>query len=551
MLQINDLKKIKRFNDIILILGKYGFDEVVGRLEMPGADFLQQISPIAEELDVYQRIRRVLEELGPTFIKFGQIMSLRPDLLPKKLLHELENLQDDVAPISYNDIEQVIIESLGPPINKHFSIFNTEPLAAASLSQVHRGKLRSSDEEVAVKVQRPGIEQNILSDLDILESVSIFLDQQFEDLRCYELPEIVKTVRKTLLLELDFTRELDNMNIARSYIQDSNVYVPKAYKELSSKKVLVMEYFDGLKFKEIIASPSNERKKVAKNGLQAATKQILEDGFFHGDPHPGNMLIGDEMQLCFIDWGMVGRLTDEDRYELIDLLGAVVDKDSQKLTKTFVRICAKKQREIDLKELERSIIELLDRYHSIAIDQMDIGNFLLSLLSLLRNFQLKLPSEYIIMIKALITADGAARLAYPELNVIEEIKSQVHNITRKRYSPENVWKSIKGSFGNILAVKKELPLQLISIVEKIERGDLGITFRLQKIEKLLNSMENASNRLTIGIITGAIIIGSSMIITTGVKPLLFGYPALGVIGYLISVVLGLWLIVTILRNKKY
>jgi ubiquinone biosynthesis protein len=236
---------------------------------------------------------------------------------------------------------------------------------------------------------------------------------------------------------------------------------------------------------------------------------------------------------------------------LIDLLGAVVDKDSQKLTKTFVRICAKKQSEIDLKKLERSVMELLDRYHSIAIDQMNIGNFLISLLALLRNFQLKLPSEYIIMIKALVTADGAARLAYPDLNVVEEVKGLVHSISRKRYSPENLWKNIKRSFGNILAVKKELPLQLVSIVEKIEQGDLGITFRLEQMARLVDSLENASNRLTIGIITGAIIMGSSMIITTGVEPFLFGYPALGVIGYLISVVLGLWLVITILRNKKY
>lgn len=551
MLQIKDLKKIKRFNDIVVILGKYGFGEIVNRMDLPGADLLQKMSPIKDDLNIYHRIRLVIEELGPTFIKFGQIMSLRPDLLPEELLRELEKLQDNVAPISYNEVEKVIENSLGPPISKHFSIFVSEPVAAASLSQVHRGRLRSSDKEVAIKVQRPGIEKKILSDLDILESVSLFLDQQFEELRCYELPEIVKTVKKTLLLELDFTRELDNMNIARSYIKNGNVHIPKVYKEISSKTLLVMEYFDGLKFREIIASPINDRKKVAENGLHAATKQILEDGFFHADPHPGNLIIGEEMQLCFIDWGMVGRLTDEDRYELIDLLGAVVDKDSQKLTKTFVRICAKAGNEVDFKELERRIMELLDRYHSIPIEQMNIGNFLISILSILRNFQLKLPREYIIMIKALITADGTARLAYPELNVVEEVKSQIHNISRKRYSPENVWKSIKGSFGNILAIKRELPHQLISIVEKIEQGDLGINFRLEKLEKLVDSMENASNRLTIGIITGAIIIGSSMIITTGVKPFLFGYPALGVIGYLISVVLGLWLVVTILRNKKY
>ena len=551
MLQIKDLKKIKRFNDIAVILTKYGFDEVLDRLDVPGAGLLQKINTVDENLDVYQRIRRVLEELGPTFIKFGQIMSLRPDLLPEELLYELEKLQDDVPAISYNEIERVINECLGPPISKHFSKFHSEPLAAASLSQVHRGRLRTSGEEVVVKVQRPGIEKNIKSDLDILESISFFLDQKFEELRCYELPEITRTVRKTLLLELDFTRELDNMNIARSYIENGDVYIPKAYKELTSNRILVIEYFDGVKFKDITAYTKSERQKVAKNGLHAATKQILEDGFFHADPHPGNLLVGDTMQLCFIDWGMVGRLTDEDRFELIDLLGAVVDKDSQKLTKSFVRICTKKQREIDLKGLEQTFIELLDRYHSLPIAQMNIGNFLINVLSILRNFQLKLPSKYIIMIKALITADGAARMAYPDLNIVEEIKGQIHAISRSRYSPENVWKNIRSAFANILEIKRELPLQLMSIVEKIEQGDLGFTFRLEKLEQLVNSLENASNRLTIGIITGAIIIGSSMIITTGVKPFLFGYPALGVIGYLISVVMGLWLVITILRNKRY
>jgi len=551
MLHLNDLKKLKRFNDIAVILVKYGFDEIVDRLDMPGADLLQKISPIEEELNVYQRIRLVLEAMGPTFIKFGQIMSLRPDLLPEELLEELEKLQDEVAPISYNEIEQAIVTSLGAPINSYFSKFYSEPLAAASLSQVHRGRVRSSGEEVVVKVQRPGIEKNILPDLDMLESISVFLDEQFEELKCYELPEIARTVRKTLLQELDFGRELVNMNIARSYVDNEKTYVPKTYEELSSKRLLVMEYFDGSKFKDIVSSTGNERKEVAENGLYAATKQILEDGFFHADPHPGNLLIGDDKQICFIDWGMVGRLTDQDRMMLIELLGSIVEKESEKLVRSFLQICDKKTNDIDIQEFERTMMELLDRYHSVPLARMNIGNFLVSLLGILRNFQLKLPTEYIIMIKALITADGAARLAYPDLNVVEEVKDQIHSISLKRYRPENVWKSVKGSFSNILAVKREIPRQLISIVEKIEQGEIKVSFRLERLEQLVKSLENASNRLTIGVITGAIIIGSSMVITTGVQPFLFGYPILGVIGYLISVVLGLWLVVTILRKKKY
>jgi len=551
MIGINDIKKLKRFQEIVSVLTKYGFEEIVDRFELPGSDFLHGISPVERSLTVYERIRLALEELGPTFIKFGQIMSLRPDLLPQELLDELAKLQDEVPPVGFNEVEQEIYNSLEPPLNKHFALFHSEPVAAASLSQVHVGVLRSNDAKVAIKVQRPGIEKNVTSDLDILETIGSFIDHQFEDLRCYDIPGLVETVRRSLLQELDFTRELDNMNIARAHLDSDKIYVPKAYKEYSSKKLLVMEFFEGKKFRDVQSYNEAERKQIAQTGLYAATKQILDDGFFHADPHPGNLLIGKDLSLCFIDWGMVGRLTEQERLELIELLGAVVKKDSKKLTQCLLRVCHKAEGQTDEKELEKSIIETLDRYHSVPLSNVNIGDFLFNILTLLRTFRLRLPAEFVIMIKALVTADGTARLAYPELNIIGEVSEQVETISRKRYRPEMIWKSIKESLSTFLLFKRDLPGQLANIFERFEQGNLGVKFQFEKLDELIKALENASNRLTIGVITGAIIIGSSMIITTGVKPFLFGYPALGVIGYLLSVVLGLWLVITILRNRNY
>ena len=324
-MQLNDIKKLKRFKDIVTILAKYGFDEVVDRFDVPGADFLHSIVPVDTDLGLFERIRTVIEELGPTFVKFGQIMSLRPDLLPEGLLSELEKLQDNVPAVESTEIIPVIEECLGRPITEVFSFFDIKPVAAASLSQVHKGTLRENGTLVAVKVQRPDIIRGITSDLDILESICSFLDHQFEELQCYELPELANTVRRNLMQELDFKLELNNSNIARSYAERSDIYIPKTYKKYSSKKLLVMEFFDGVKFRKLLNHSRHDREIIARQGLLTVVQQILEDGFFHADPHPGNLLVSGDMRLCIIDWGLVGRLTERDRIMLIEMLSAVID----------------------------------------------------------------------------------------------------------------------------------------------------------------------------------------------------------------------------------
>jgi ubiquinone biosynthesis protein len=546
----NNVAKLSRFKDIVTTLLKYGLDEAVQRLNFPGAKLIKMIHPVKREMGLYERIRCVLEDLGPTFVKFGQIMSLRPDLLPSELLFELSKLQDEVPPVATTKIRTVVEKGLGQSIESVFSVFDNEPIAAASISQVHRAVLKKEGSIVVAKVQRPGIRNKIQADLDILESVAHRLHENSDDLRTYDLPNLVSVVRRNLMREIDFRIEAQNLRIARSFASETDVFIPEVYNEYCSEQMLVMEYVQGKKIKDIGPSDEYDAQGLAKQGLNAAIKQILEDGFFNADPHPGNLLVTADMKLCIIDWGMVGHLTERDRYELIDLLKSVVDKDSDALVHVLLRLAKFDGEVIEYRALERELLYILNTYFAVPLRDVNIGQLLMAIITLLRNYHLQLPSDLVIMVKALVTAEGTARLVYPELDVVSEAKNYVSRLAEQRFKPENLWRSFQTTVSNIWTSQRDIPRQLLHILSKLENGKLGLHFHLDKLDRLVNTWENSSNRLTTGIIVASLIVGSSMIITTGVGPFIFGFPALGVVGYLISAALGLWLIVTILRTKK-
>jgi len=549
-MQWNELQKIKRFKDIISTLTKYGFDDFVQRLEIPGAAIIRKIHPVEIEMGLFERIRCAMEDLGPTFVKMGQIMSLRSDLLPPEFLDELSKLQDEVPPSETDDIKATIEENIEQSIEDVFSVFNVEPLAAASLSQIHQAVLKQEGKIVCIKVQRPGIREKIQSDMAILETFINFVHQKFDELKSYDLPGLIKVVRSHLMKEIDFSIEARNMRIARSNADEGSIYIPAVYQDYCSEKILVMDFVQGTKLKDAVFPAQKDARQTALQGLKAGIFQILEDGFFHADPHPGNILIVDDGRTAIIDWGMVGRLTETERFELIDLLKGIVDKDSGSILRSLLVMCKSIGKDMDERALERDILDVLDAYYAVPIKDMHIGRLLMSLSNLLRTHRLQLPTNLVIMIKALVTAEGSARLIYPDLDVVSETRSLVHRLALKRYKPEVVWRRISQAFSSILNLQRELPAQLRQIVSKLDKGKLEMRFQLDELEQLVNSLENASSRLTTGIITGAIIMGSSMIITTGIGPHIFGFPALGVIGYIMSVLLGIWLIITILRSKR-
>ena len=341
------------------------------------------------------------------------------------------------------------------------------------------------------------------------------------------------------------------MKIARIHAGErSDVYIPEVYETYCSERLLVMEFIQGTKLKDFKRDSIADPEMLARQGLVAAINQILKHGFFHADPHPGNILITPDGRMCLIDWGMTGRLSERDRHQLIELLQAVLEKDGEAMVHALLDI-GHPEETIDQRGLERELLDILDSHFAVPIKEMNIGHLLMAITDLLRTYRLRLPPDLVIMIKALVTAEGTARQIYPDLDVVHEAKGYISSLAVERFNPESLWRSIRFTFSQIFAMQRDLPHRLGSILDKADRGALTLGFRHENLAGLRNTLDSITNRVTFGIIIAAMIIGSSMIITTGVGPLLFGFPALGVIGYLISGVLGLWLVFTIIRKRKY
>ena len=503
-------------------------------------------------MNTWERLRHTLEELGPTFVKFGQILSLRGDLLPAKLIEELEKLQDSVSPVSFEEIIVVLQKALKKPLDEMFSLIEEEPLAAGSLAQVHRAVLKEENVPVALKIRRPDIVSTVEIDLDILEGAAPYLCEHLEFARTYDFVNLVKELKRALLRELNFTLEARNMQIASQNLADEkDAIIPQVYEDYTRSSVLTMDLIEGVKLKHLQPENVKEQEQLAKIGIRLVVKQVLVNGFFHADPHPGNFLIVEGRKVCLLDWGVVGILPAETRHELVELIGAIVDMEAEKVFDILVALTGANVTEINERLLLRDILEILHLYHSVTVGKLDLGQLLMDLNNMLRTHHIKLPSDLALMFKAMVTVEGTARQLYPDLNVIAEIEPFINRLGMERWSPSQIWRRFTRQLRFYLKLQSNLPGAIQRILQKVEQGELNIKFRHENLSGLQKSLDNISNRLSFSIILGAVIIGSSMIITTGVKPLIFGYPAIGLVGYLISAILGMVVVISIFRSRKF
>ena len=546
------LSKLGRFRSIVSVLFKYGFDDVAERLHLPGKILISKTRMAVQEMTTWERLRHTLEELGPTFVKFGQILSLRGDLLPAELIKELEKLQDSVAPVSFEEIMGVLQKALKKPLDQIFSLIDEEPLAAGSLAQVHRAVLKDENVPVALKIRRPDIVRTVEVDLQILEGAAPILCEHLEFARTYDFVNLVKELKRALLRELNFTLEARNMQIVSQALSgEKDVIIPEVYEDYTRFSVLTMDLIEGVKLKHLQPEDVEEREQLAKIGIRLVVKQVLENGFFHADPHPGNFLVVNEREVCLLDWGVVGILPSETRYELVELIGAIVDKEAEKVLDVLVALTEANVTEINERLLLRDILEILHLYHSVTVGKLDLGQLLMDLNNMLRTHHIKLPSDLALMFKAMVTVEGTARQIYPELDVIAEIEPFIKQLGVERWSPSQIWHRFTRQLRLYLKLQGSLPGAIQRILQKVEQGELNIQFKHENLGGLQKSLDNVSNRLSFSIILGSVIIGSSMIITTGVKPLIFGYPAIGLVGYLISAFLGLIVAFNIFRSRKF
>ncbi len=548
---------LRRYRQILTVLIKYGFGDLLGRLKVrhPLLGRLPRLRAVREleDLSRPERLRLAFEELGPTFIKLGQLLSLRPDLLPSEYAAELAKLQDEAAPISFAQIKGKVEAQLGRSLEGLFREFAEEPLAAASLAQVHRAVLKDGT-EVAVKVQRPGIREVIRADLIILEDLAHFLVRHLPESEPFDPPGLVREFAKTLKRELDFVREGRNMELFRRNFQgDPTIYIPKVFWEYTTPEVLTMERIEGVKITDLegLERAGLDRHQVALNGANAILKQIFEHGLFHADPHPGNILVLEGNVIAPLDFGMVGRLDAELRGRVSQLLLGIARGDLSGLVRTLRELGSLDEwSEADLGALRTDLADLLDRYSRTPLYRLELGRLLDDLMALAREYRLRLPANLVMMGKALVIAEGVGRALDPEIELLALARPYLERLAIRRGAFQRALQGWGDTLAEGRALLQEFPAGLRAIMGKLRRGELRAQLDLSGFDRLVRELDRASNRLAFALIIAALIVGSSLVIQLEAGPRLWGLPLFGFLGFGFAAILGFWLVIAILRSGR-
>ncbi len=555
------IRHTQRYSEIIKVLVKYGMGDAVRTLKIADKfPFVKKYLPKRGNTPIYkfnqwEDIRMALEELGPAFVKLGQMLSSRPDIVPLPLIKELEKLQDTVPPFSYEEAEKIIEKELGQSIAEAFDSFNKKPVAAASMSQVHKAKLCDGT-AVAVKVQRPGIDKTVEADIEILRTFASLAENNIEGARYFNPTGLINEFEEHIKQELDFNLERFNIErFAKNFEKDGRMKVLKAFKKYSSKCVLTMEFIDGVKVSSIAEKnlEGYDRELIARNGAQIILKQIFIDGYFHADPHPGNIMILPENKICFIDFGMMGSLADSQKDDLGSLIIALMYRNSSMVTSAVLNIVNMPDHP-KTREIEYAVQKLIDRYIDLPLEDINVPEVLLALVGLTAKFELKMPSNFAFMVKALITIEGVGRQLDPDFQIMEIIQNFSKSIIRNRLSPKRFAQSSAAMLLESKKLIESAPRDLRELLHKAKQGRMKIEFEHRNLGNLRRSIENSSSRLSFGIMLGALVIGSSIMVHADIAPKWNGIPVIGLIGFLISGVMGIAILVSSVvagyREKK-
>jgi len=543
------LSNAVRAKEIFTVLAKHGFANLLNQIDPQGGWWQRLVPQPKENRTLWERTRLALEELGPTFVKAGQLMSMRPDALPHALIYELRKLQNSVSPLPFSEMRAVLMEELPDDISQSFVEFNETPIASASLAQVYFAKLHDG-REVAVKVQRPNLLKTVQADLDLLTWFASQIHQRVDALQPYDLPTVVEEVKVNLLRELDFRHEARNQQYFNALNpHPDRVFAPYVVDELSSERVLVMERITGTPVGSSHLSPA-ESKRIAANGAISLVHQVLITGFFHADPHAGNVLVTTDGRLCFLDWGMAGNLTRRMRLGLADLFLAAVDQDAERIVQIAADLGSPSGR-ADLRAMERDVTLALREDFNRAIGRIQLGRAMLKLLFIFGQNGINITRDYSLMAKALLSIEEVARTLDPEFDLRAVARPVLIELQRDRTGPRAMMRESRSLLRSLLTGARELPGDIFRIIRRIEHDDLTIKFQHKGLEELDDALKTAANRITLGVIIGSLIVGSSLIIHTNVGPYLFGYPALGMVGYMLSALFGFYVIFDIFRHGRH
>ncbi len=544
-------ERIKRYKDVVALLIKYGRSDLVQQndLELIGGHseaLAPTVEPKAEELAAE------LEKLGPTFIKLGQLLSTRGDLLPEPYLEALGRLQDQIEPFSFDEVEQIVSSELGGRISKLFAEFEREPTAAASLAQVHRARMRDG-RMVVVKVQRPGVREIIVKDLEALEEITEFIDAHTETGKRYEFSNMLSDLRQSLLRELDFTREAGNLRRLRTTLREFEcIIIPEPIEDFTTSRVLTMDYIAGKKITTL--SPLRlmelDGPGLSEELFRAYLKQILVDGFFHADPHPGNVFITDENRIALIDLGMVGHISGSFQENLLRLLVAISEGRGDEAAEVSMKMGEPKPN-FDKHDFEHRVANLVVRHADVTLEHINAGQVVLEITRISADCWFRLPPEFTLIAKALMNLDRVVYTLAPDFDPNEIIRDEATGILTRR-----IVKSIEpGSLlTRVIEVKEfveRLPTRVNKILDAIGNNELKIGVDAIDERVVLDGLQKVANRITLGLVLAALIIGAALMMRVETSFRIFGYPGLPTIFFLMAAIAGVVLVVSIVFYDKH
>ncbi len=531
-------KNIRRTREIVRILLKYGFEDMVVNTPLRKfvplrrrALWLEQDKPVFET-SRWERVRLATEELGATFIKGAQVLSNRPDMLPEELIGQLQRLQSDVRPFPYEQVKETVETDLGRPLEAVFEFFDEKPIGAASIGQVHRARLLNG-EEVVVKVQRPGVRDLVTTDLDILKVIVRQSEGYFESIGITNLMDFVTAFEKTMLKELDYTVESRNIRQFRAYYRETkDFYVPKAYDEYTTKRVMVIEFVSGCKITDVVRlrewglSPEN----LAERGLELYLNQIFQHGFFHADPHPGNILISQDGTINLIDFGMVGKLTPRDKRSFAGAMVSMAQLDPRRMAEYLVRLSTESKIK-NMRDLEADLSELIEEYAVLDVRESNFAELAQRLQAIIYKYRMRVPGAVFIILRALAILEGIGQSIHPYFNTYAFIKPYGKKLILEEFSPKNVAFKLFTLASNMASFSNSFPNDARDIMGKLRKGDLRVEIAPKDYEPFLERTDRMANRLSLAMVFSALTVGGAVVaVAHSINPAA-GVPTLAYVGW--------------------
>lgn len=555
-------KSGKRLRQIINVFLKHGFGQVIEQVQLgryiPFKKRLRSFGtwPALKSPTVPERLRMAFAELGPSFIKLGQLLSSRPDLVTVLFASELKKLQDDVPPFPEHEARQIIESEFGRPLNEVFSSFDERPIAAASIAQVHKATLIDGS-DVIIKVQRPGIREQIESDVNILFTIARLLDRYVSESRFFNPIGIVDEFSRTIRKELDFTEEGRNCTrFRRNFEGFSGIYIPKIYARYVTEKVLVMERVEGTRIDDIkaIEKMGFDRCELARTGVNAFFKQILEDGFFHADPHPGNIIVMPSGDITFVDFGIVGRVSDEMKGTMANTFLALMRKDFDGLIDQYLALgMFAEHTDIDIfrREFKADLVDFMEPLYDLTLQEFDLSIYLDMITRLAIKHNLKMPSDLLLINKAMLILENIGRQLDPMFNFIAAAEPYAARLLQERISPSRFYEKAKDNIGEFSDFVSIFPRQMKQIIRKVLKDDIHIKMYHINLPEFIKDMDRSSNRISFAMLVSAMILSSAILHASGAGPTIFGFSLLALSAFGFAFLLGVWLIISIIRSGRF